>query len=127
MSSSINSSTDKCTKPSCKNIVPDNDRNFRGEKFKKCKPCRDRDKSHTAACRKRKRNENTEPIPQKAPSIRQHGHLGGSRPEGSGNGPSTRMRDVSESDSSEEEGSENVSNKTYFKNRRLKKNSHRCQ
>ena len=66
----VDSTLDICSKPSCKNIVPNEDRNIHGEKYKKCNSCRTKDSANTAARRKRKREEATEPAPRAAPAQR---------------------------------------------------------
>ena len=106
----MNSSSDLCTKPSCKNTIPDDDINIRGDKYKKCKSCRDRDATNTAARRKRKREEATEPTPQQAPSV----HQNGSYQQASTSRPGQISKDTSESDASMESFDEDKTDNVSF-------------
>lgn len=60
----------KCSKPSCKNIVPEDDIYIYGITYKKCSACRKRNSENTAAQRKRQREEAQEPTATAAPAIR---------------------------------------------------------
>ena len=79
----MDSSTDKCSKPSCKNTVPNDDCNIHGNKHKKCSSCRAKDSSNAAARRKRKREEATEPSPRAGPSVPQSRNLDRDQNQGS--------------------------------------------
>ena len=57
LSSLMSTSPTKCSKPSCKNLVSDDNLNIHGLKYKKCKSCREKDSANTADRRKRKREE----------------------------------------------------------------------
>jgi len=90
----MDTSADKCSKPSCKNLISDEGRNIHGEKYKKCQSCRAKDNVNTAARRKRKREEPIEPVPRAAPAAPQYSS--GSGLDGSGldmSGPATTEDD----------------------------------
>jgi hypothetical protein len=59
-----------CTKAHCKNIIPDDDRNAKGEPYRKCQYCRAKDTAATALRRKRQREELGEPPQRVAPHHR---------------------------------------------------------
>ena len=91
----MDTSADKFSKPSCKNLVSDEDRNIHGEKYKKCQSCRAKDNANTAAQRKRKHEEPVEPVPQAAPAAPQY--RSGSGLDGSGpdmSGPAIRQERI---------------------------------